>query len=78
MMILIHDLFEKKKIFFRALMIVYLHHTGEKDILEHRKSRNLSYNQDDPLHALKALGLNLGIIDHVSVIKTLQINIFFK
>ncbi|XP_055308678.1 sorting nexin-13 isoform X2 [Sitodiplosis mosellana] len=42
-----------------TVTIVYLHHTGEKHILEHRKSQNLAFDQDDPLHALKALGLNL-------------------
>lgn len=44
----------------RAVTIVYLHHTGEKNILEHRKLQNLAFDQDDSLHAIKALGLNLG------------------
>lgn len=45
---------------FRIVAIIYLHHTGEKRILEHRKSQHIAYDQDDPLQALKALGLNLG------------------
>lgn len=45
---------------FRIVAIIYLHHTHEKQILEHRKSQHVAYDQDDPLQALKALGLNLG------------------
>ncbi|XP_031625971.1 sorting nexin-13 isoform X2 [Contarinia nasturtii] len=39
--------------------IVYLHHKGEKNILDRRKTQHLAFDQDDPLQAIKALGLNL-------------------
>lgn len=47
-------------IIYRSVTIVYLHYTGEKQILEHRKSQHIAYDHDDPLQAMKALGLNLG------------------
>lgn len=42
------------------MTVVYLHYTGEKQILEHRNAQHIAYDQDDPLQAIKALGLNLG------------------
>lgn len=45
---------------YRTVTIVYLHHSGEKNILDRRKSQQLTFDQDDPLQAIKALGLNLG------------------
>lgn len=55
-----NDLWKFSKRMDRIVTIVYLHHTAEKRILEHRKLQHIAYDHDDPLHALKVLGLNLG------------------